>query len=1497
MTPSASKPDPEGCVQCNQNVQFSGRQEYGEKRCVIIEASGLVEFYFESYVNPDRFIVEYEGKIIGDTGFIGLRNDITYNGRRSSGFGVGGSARNAFNGGLIGKIEPVANQPYPNSNRDIDVDRYPYVRENSYTPEKINNLTMPLVEVAETNKCEFCNYLTPQQIATRTCRGNDRSFSNQLGLPADKCGVIKFLKNGASNKFYVYPYGPEANTAWFFRLKCPQPYECDKTVYPNNELNCYYSTYSISGATNIGLVNFNAVSPEEPTRFYVRNNLKQLVIDTGYIGNLKYNYLGASRSLFISSLNGLEDPFIKEDYPITFNSNNPKHKKIAPDGYPFVYSKNQFEEYFYSNNTDVVNSIVAYVDVFNPMCRSDKNFNWNFIVGCPCLIDCFEPDNPQPSLPPPPSGSVPGQSKTPTPTKTPSPTRTPTNTIGLSPTPTRTVIPPNDCLKCGTELYVGTQKYPEIVCFNIGTSIGTTFALDIDTVRYPDRYIVVFDDQIVIDTGYVGLGDYGIGGNLRTEFNKSLITRIDPITGTLIYPNSSIYDVDSDSFPVVYEGPSRFTFVKNSETSIVYVKIYAPMPSTQWKFSLNCPDDSGEGGGGGGEPKVSKTPAPTQTVQPTLTPTATKISQCKLFNVKLDLNGNNDCAFLCNLTNNISIFGKYDTFNDNIGTQYYKNQQFCNANNNDTIQWGSIRKFVLDDVCYEIDANGVLIGKSYCSGEPFDECNYFPVIFDLTKRNNCSDICNLKNFTGWVWSKRLKFNGNIGSQYYKEKALCSTNNTDKSNWEGFNVFVYDKVCYEIDDTGKIKNSKKCLDVDVSVTPTISVTKTPGLPPSLTPSPTLTISFTPSLSASKGIASPCSTYDEIIFKKVKLVSELDAVYSLAKSENKNVLLYYCGEITNSSGNSCNLSNSRFIRNKKIADCFNCNYVPVYLEDSSPAFSYVLDKYDSKLPYGIQAPAFILTDLNKNFINYFSPDFTDADTDKLLSFCASGKVPEPPCNSYDEMLFQEIEEESEWLSLVEKAKQTKKNILLLLTNPRTCSFCKSFLESGQVDKRMSDCYNCNYILVQPMHPSPLYSKLAKQYTFNSELNAVQPTFLFIKNSGEVLDKKVGWPLSDEPNRIETAIIQMLNKCNSFKFSGLPVLSYGYDCPCTDSVIGGTYTTISECLNACDSIKQDKQSYIIGVSPTGVHEIYFNVFINGLTKVNRLMTLPYNKYTDITISNNKLWVSSILNNSIDEYNITLSPWSYSYSRTINVSNNLAIGNGMAYKSSNTLISGNQGIYEIDITTNNGIGSLLFMLPRNGQNIVSEVNGDIYYNVDTDSYIVIYNTIYRDSGLVEHYVGEFTSSGSLLNRATLSSPDFVSIFSQNKIIYIVSLSNEIYRLTPTFDLLYINEIENIGIYGISSLDNGVPNVPLPTTTPTLTLIPTNTPTKTITPTKSVTKTINPTPTSTPTITPTQTLTLSLTPIVTITPTITSTSRTLSPLCEACRPIGNWFQYNKECC
>ena len=327
----------------------------------------------------------------------------------------------------------------------------------------------------------------------------------------------------------------------------------------------------------------------------------------------------------------------------------------------------------------------------------------------------------------------------------------------------------------------------------------------------------------------------------------------------------------------------------------------------------------------------------------------------------------------------------------------------------------------------------------------------------------------------------------------------------------------------------------------------------------------------------------------------------------------------------------------------------------------------------------------------------------------------------------------------------------------------------------------------------------------------------------------------------------------------------------------------------------------SIILGVTFTGVYRIYVNQNLSGTTQTTKLINLPDNNYTDIAMSGTKLWLNSILNNSIDEYNITLSPWSYSYSRTINVSNYLASGNGLAYKTSNVLISGNQGIYEIDITTNNGLETLLFMLPNNGGNIVSEVNGDILYNPTNGNYIVIYNTIDRGNGNIEHYIGEFSSNGSLLNRVTLSRGDFYSIFAQSQKIYVSTVTNEIFELTSNFELVYFGLMNDISLRGAANLESAIIPIPQPSITPTKTPFPTRTATRTITPTKSVTRTISKTPTPTKSVTPTISITPTITPSISITPTITPTISNTRPFvpsfCSNCQPSGQWRQYNVDCC
>ena len=128
-----------------------------------IENNGLVEFYFETYVNPDRFIIEYEGEIIGDTGYVGLEFDSG----GTEGYGRGGRFSTSWQGGVFNKEEPISKIIYPNilardtykSPPNDNSVGYPVIHGFSYTPNQVQGKPMPPVDVRSgRSNCDFCLY-------------------------------------------------------------------------------------------------------------------------------------------------------------------------------------------------------------------------------------------------------------------------------------------------------------------------------------------------------------------------------------------------------------------------------------------------------------------------------------------------------------------------------------------------------------------------------------------------------------------------------------------------------------------------------------------------------------------------------------------------------------------------------------------------------------------------------------------------------------------------------------------------------------------------------------------------------------------------------------------------------------------------------------------------------------------------------------------------------------------------------------------------------------------------------------------------------------------------------------------------------------------------------------------------------------------------------------------------------------------------------------------
>lgn len=143
---------------------------------------------------------------------------------------------------------------------------------------------------------------------------------------------------------------------------------------------------------------------------------------------------------------------------------------------------------------------------------------------------------------------------------------------------------------CGEGLsFGGGVSYPTTNIVNLGEGTGDV-ELTYEAFSIPDRFIVIWDGSVVIDTGYVGnpaLFDFG--GTQRSGFNDSLTGKEDPVTET-IYPDFTNFP--DDGYPRV-SSPAAGTvsFSKASPTpTTAQLDIYGPQSGTAWNATLGCPE-------------------------------------------------------------------------------------------------------------------------------------------------------------------------------------------------------------------------------------------------------------------------------------------------------------------------------------------------------------------------------------------------------------------------------------------------------------------------------------------------------------------------------------------------------------------------------------------------------------------------------------------------------------------------------------------------------------------------------------------------------------------------------------------------------------------------------------------------------------------------------------------------------------------------------------------
>ncbi len=131
-----------------------------------------------------------------------------------------------------------------------------------------------------------------------------------------------------------------------------------------------------------------------------------------------------------------------------------------------------------------------------------------------------------------------------------------------STTTTTTQMPP---IACGvTGGYLGGEAFPTIQEVNLGSGTGLVifdyFASDI-----PDKFIVKYNGQEVINTGYRG------GSAKQAELDAALAER----------------GLESETIQGLGKGMAYFN--KTSTQAKAIVEVWAPLPTTGWTFTMSCP--------------------------------------------------------------------------------------------------------------------------------------------------------------------------------------------------------------------------------------------------------------------------------------------------------------------------------------------------------------------------------------------------------------------------------------------------------------------------------------------------------------------------------------------------------------------------------------------------------------------------------------------------------------------------------------------------------------------------------------------------------------------------------------------------------------------------------------------------------------------------------------------------------------------------------------------
>lgn len=159
-------------------------------------------------------------------------------------------------------------------------------------------------------------------------------------------------------------------------------------------------------------------------------------------------------------------------------------------------------------------------------------------------------------------------------------------------TTTTTTVEPVAC-SIPQEFSSQEATYPTEIAIDLGTDVGEV-VLNYDPIIVPDRFVVWWDGNVVIDTGYVSTstGMYNYGDTFRSSLTSALLGKVDPVTGSTYPFANPAHDVDN--YPIVTQvtggGAQNESFDKTDATpTVALIRVYAPIEGTAWALTMDCP--------------------------------------------------------------------------------------------------------------------------------------------------------------------------------------------------------------------------------------------------------------------------------------------------------------------------------------------------------------------------------------------------------------------------------------------------------------------------------------------------------------------------------------------------------------------------------------------------------------------------------------------------------------------------------------------------------------------------------------------------------------------------------------------------------------------------------------------------------------------------------------------------------------------------------------------